>query len=53
MLELFYEEKTMNIYIWFTRKQHNNYTHSISSRRRVMNIFSSKDEKYLCLDEEN
>ena len=43
----------MDIYIWFTRKQHNDYTNSISSRRRVINIFSSEDKKYLYLDEEN
>ena len=31
----------------------NNYTNSISSRRRVIDIFSSEDKKYLYIDEEN
>ena len=26
---------------------------SISSRRRIINTFSSEDKKYLCIDEEN
>ena len=52
-LELFYEDK---LWIYTYDLQENNITITqiqISSRRRVVNIFSSEDKKYLYLDEEN